>query len=100
MDGFRQILPWRREFYAQNQIYNSVPTSPRSSTPVTDLKHHILVPNSKDGPHKVGPRFTYQGVGQSSDIGTIDLDVGDRHQTLPQEGEIGRRRSKQLYWAT
>ena len=56
MDGFRQILPWRREFYAQNQIYNSVPTSPRSSTPVTDLKHHILVPNSKDGPHKVGPK--------------------------------------------
>ena len=77
-----------------------VPTSTRSSTPVTDLKHRTPVPVSGSGPRKVGPRRTYQGIGQSSDIGFIDIDVGDRDQTSPEEGEIGRRRSKQLYWAT
>ena len=28
------------------------------------------------------------------------LDVGDRQQTSPEEGEIGRLLSKQSYWAT
>jgi len=77
-----------------------VSNSLRSSIPVTDLGHRTPVPDSKDGSCKVGPRYTYQGVGQSSDIGTIDLDVGDRHQTSPEEGEIGRQGSEQLYWAT
>ena len=67
---------------------------------MTDLRHRTLVSESKDKPHKVGPRYTYQGVGQSSGIGTIDFDVGDRHQTSPKEGEIERRLSEQLYWAT
>ena len=67
---------------------------------MTDLRHRTSVPDSKDGPRKVGLRYTYQGVGHSSDIGTIDLDVGDRHQTSPEEGEIERRLSEQLYWAT
>jgi len=67
-----------------------VPTSPRLSTPVTDLRHRTPVPDGKDGPRKVGPRYTYQGVGQSSDIGNMDPDIGDRHQTSPEEGEIGR----------
>jgi len=64
----------------------------------TDLRHRTPVPDSKDGSCKVDPRYTYQGVGQSSNIGTIDIDVGDRHQTPPEEGEIRRRRSEQLYW--
>ena len=38
--------------------------------------------------HVRGARRTYQEIGQSSDIGTIDPDVGDRHQNLPTEGEI------------
>ena len=67
---------------------------------MTDLIHRTPVPDSKDGPRKVGPRYAYQGVGQSSDIGTMDLNVGDRHQTSLEEGEIGRRRSERLYWAT
>ena len=71
-----------------------VPTSLRSLIPVTDLRHRTPVPDSKDGPHKVGHRYAYQGVGQSSDVGTTDLDVGDQHQTSPEEGEIGRRRSE------
>jgi len=58
------------------------------------LGHRAPVPDSKDGPRKVDPRYTYQGVGQFLDIGTIDLNVGDRHQTSPEEGEIGRRRSE------
>ena len=29
-----------------------------------------------------------------------DIDVRDRHRTLPTEGEIGRRWFEQLYWAT
>jgi len=78
----------------------TVLTNPQSSTPVTDLRHRTPVPDSRDGPHKVGPRYTYQGVGQSSDIGIMDLDVGDQHQTSLEEGEIRRRRSEQLYWAT
>jgi len=65
-----------------------------------DLKHRSLVPDSKDRSRKVGPRYTYQSVGQSLDIDTMDLDVGDRHQISPEEGEIGRRRSEQLYWTT
>ena len=67
---------------------------------MTDLRHRTPVPDSRDGRRKVGPRYTYHGVGQSSDIGIMDLDVGDRHQTSPEEGEIGRQRSEQLYWAT
>ena len=78
----------------------SIPTSPRSSIPVTNLRHRTPVPDSKDGQRKVGPKYTYQGVVQSSDIGTINLDIGDRHQTSPEEGEIGCRQSEQLYWAT
>jgi len=35
-------------------------------------------------PRKVGLRHTYQDIGQSSDIGTTNLDVGDRHQTSPK----------------
>ena len=66
---------------------------------MTVLRHRTPMPNSKDRPRKVGPRYTCQDVGQSSDIGTIDLNVGDRHQTSPEEGEIERRRSEQLYWA-
>jgi len=45
-------------------------------------------------PRKGGPRHTYQEIGQSSDIGFVDPDVGDRHQTSPIEGEIGHRRSE------
>ena len=67
-----------------------LPTNPRSSNSVTDLRHRTPMPDSKDGPRKVGPRYTYQGVGQSSDFRTIDLDVGNRHQTSPEEGEIVR----------
>ena len=67
---------------------------------MSDLKHRTPGFDSRNGPRKVGPRYTYQGVGQSSDIGSMDLDVGDGHQTLPEEGEIERRRSEQLYWAT
>jgi len=77
-----------------------VPTSPRSSTPLTDLIHRTPVPDSRDGPRKVGPRYTYQGVGQSSNIDIMNLDIGDRHQTSLEEGEIGHRRSEQLYWVT
>ena len=71
-----------------------MPTSPRSSIPVTDLRHRPLVPDSGSGPHKGGPRCIYQEIGQSSDIGTIDPDVGDRRQTSPTKGEIGHRRSE------
>ena len=67
---------------------------------MTDLRHRTPVLDSNDGPRKVGPRYTYQGVGQSSDIGTINIDVGDQDQTLSEEGVIGHRRSEQLYWAT
>ena len=42
---------------------NFLPTSPRSSTPMTDLRHRTLVPDSKDGTRNVGPKYTYQGVG-------------------------------------
>jgi len=73
-----------------------VPISHQSSTPMIDLRHRTPMPDSKDEPRKVCPRYTYQGVGQSSDIGTIDIDVRDRHRTLPTEGEIGPRWSKQL----
>jgi len=73
---------------------NYVPTSPRSSTPVTNFRHRTPVPGNGREPCKVGPRHTYQGIGQSSDIDTIDPDVGDRHQTSLTEGEIGRRRSE------
>ena len=61
-----------------------VPTSPRSSTPEADLRHRALVPDSGRGPRKVGPKRTYQGMGLSSDIGTMDINVGDRHQTSPK----------------
>ena len=70
------------------------PTGPRSSTPLTDLRHRTPMPDSGRGPHKVGPKRTYQRIGQSSDIGTIDPDVGDRHRPSPTEGEIGHWRSE------
>jgi len=36
------------------------------------------------------------GVGQSSDIGTIDLDIRRRDRTSPTEGEIGRQRPEHI----
>jgi len=97
---FERIFTIEILFQLKKFLMKNVPTSPRSWTLVTDLKHRTPVPDSKDGPRRVGPRYTYQGVGQSSDIGIMDLDVGDRHQTSPEEREIRRRRSEQLYWAT
>jgi len=52
------------------------------------------MPDSGSRPRKGGHRRTYHGIGQSSDIDTIDPDVGDRHQTSPTEGEIGRQWSE------
>jgi len=79
--------------------YNSrlgpcVLTSPRPSVPEADLRHRTPVPDSGSGPRKGGPRRTYQEIGQSSNISTIDPDVGDRHRTLPTEGEIEHWRSE------
>jgi len=68
-----------------------VPTSPRSSIPEVDLRHRTLVPDSGSEPHKGGLGCTYERIGQSSNIGTIDPDVGDRHQTSAIEGEIRHR---------
>ena len=50
--------------------------------------HLYFMSDSGSGPHKGALKRTYQAIGQSSDIGTKDPDVGDRHQNLPTEGEI------------
>jgi len=71
-----------------------VPTSPRSLILEADLRHRTPVLDNGRGPRKGGPRRTYQEVGQSSDIGTIDPDVGDRHQTSLIGEEIGHRQFK------
>jgi len=61
---------------------------------MTDLKHRTPVPDSGKGPSTMDPICTYQRIGESSNISTIDPDVGDRHRPSPTEGEIGHRQSK------
>ena len=61
---------------------------------MTDLRHRTPVPDGKGRPREVGLWYACQSDGQSSDIGTTNLDFEDRHRTSPTEGEIGHRRSE------
>ena len=56
--------------------------------------HLYFMSDSGSGPHKGALKRTYQAIGQSSDIGTKDPDVGDRYQTSLIEEDIGHRRSE------
>jgi len=57
----------------------------------SDIAHRCLV---LEVGHVKGAPDTYQEFVQSSDIGTVDPDDGDRHQTSPIKGEIGHRWSE------
>ena len=52
------------------------------------------MPDSGSGPRKGAPKCTYQETGQSSEVGSIGPNIGDRHQTSTTEGEIGHWRSE------
>ena len=61
---------------------------------MTNLRHRTPVPDTGRGSRKVGPRHTYQRIGQSSDISTTDPDVGNRYRPSPRQGEIRHRWSE------